>query len=171
MNFELRKWKVEDAEDVAFFANNKKIADNLRNVFPYPYTLEDALGYVTSCAENTEERQICRAIVVDGRVVGSVGIFLGNDVYEKSGEIGYWLAEQYWRKGIMSRAVGQLCKEAFERFAIERIYSEPFAYNMGSRGVLEKNGFQLEGVMRKGVCKNGKIFDYCMYSLLREDLV
>ena len=166
--FELRKWQIEDVEDVAHYANNERIAANLRNVFPYPYTLEDAEAYVGSCAENSEECQICRAIVADGHAVGSIGIFCGSDVYEKSGELGYWLAEDYWGQGMMTEAVKQICREAFEKFDIVRIYAEPFAHNTGSRRVLEKAGFSLEGIMRKGVCKKGKIYDYCMYALLRD---
>lgn len=168
MKFELRKWNLEDSQDVAYYANNKKIAANLRNVFPYPYILADAEGYIRSCVENSEERQLCRAIVVNGRAAGSVGIFCGTDVYEKSAELGYWLAEEFWGKGIMTEAVKQLCQEAFERFDIVRIYAEPFAYNTGSRRVLEKAGFSLEGIMKKGVCKNGQINDYCMYALLKD---
>ncbi len=168
MEFELRKWNLADSQDVAHYANNKKIAANLRNVFPYPYTLADAEGYIRSCVENSEERQICRAIVVNGRAAGSVGIFCGTDVYEKSAELGYWLAEEFWGNGIMTGAVKQLCQEAFDKFDIIRIYAEPFAYNIGSRRVLEKAGFSLEGIMKKGVFKNGQIQDYCMYALLKD---
>ncbi len=167
MDFKLRKWEPGDISDVAHYANNNKIAANLRDVFPYPYTFEDARGYVTACAENTEERQLCRAIVVDGHVVGSVGIFCGTDVYRKSAELGYWLAEDFWGRGIMSAAVTQLCREAFAAFDIVRIYAEPFAHNKGSRRVLEKAGFTLEGIMRQGVYKNGHVADYCMYALLK----
>ncbi len=170
MNFELRKWRHEDAADVAAVADNPKVAANLRNVFPSPYTLADAQWYVDDCVAKGDDHQITRAIVVDGRVVGSIGIFVKDDVYEKSGELGYWLGEDYWRKGITSRAAKQLCKEAFEMYPIERIFAEPFAYNAGSRGVLEKAGFTYEGTMRKGVYKNGQVFDYCMYSLLRGEL-
>lgn len=168
MEFELRKWNLADSQDVAHYANNKKISANLRNVFPYPYTLADAEGYIRSCVENSEERQICRAIVVDGHVAGSVGIFCGTDVYEKSAELGYWLAEEFWGNGIMTEAVKKLCQEAFDKFDIIRIYAEPFAYNTGSRRVLEKAGFSLEGIMKKGVFKNGQIQDYCKYALLKD---
>ncbi|UWP60760.1 GNAT family N-acetyltransferase [Ruminococcus gauvreauii] len=167
MNFELRKWKLEYIADVARYADNEKIAANLRNVFPYPYTRQDAENYVRSCAENTEERQLCRAIVAEGHTIGSIGIFCGSDVYEKSAELGYWLAEDFWGKGIMTEAVRRICREAFAAFDIVRIYAEPFAHNAGSRGVLEKAGFTLEGIMRKGVFKNGELCDYCMYSLLK----
>jgi [ribosomal protein S5]-alanine N-acetyltransferase len=170
MEFELRKWRHEDAEDVAAVANNAKIASKLRNVFPNPYTLADAQWYVDDCVEKGDDNQITRAIVVNGKVVGSIGIFVKDDVYDKSAELGYWLGEDYWRQGIMSGAAKQLCKEAFELFSIERIFAEPFATNAGSRGVLEKAGFTYEGTMRKGVFKNGELLDYCMYSLLRDEL-
>jgi ribosomal-protein-alanine N-acetyltransferase len=169
-DFVLRKWQYNDAKDIAIEANNPNIAKNLRNVFPNPYTIEDAEWYVNDCISKEGNNQITRAIEVDGKAVGSIGIFIMNDVYEKSGELGYWLSEDYWRNGITSRAVKQICKEAFAAFDIVRIYAEPYDYNMGSRGVLEKAGFTYEGTMRNGVYKNGKIFSYCMYSILREEM-
>ncbi|MCI8869412.1 MAG: GNAT family N-acetyltransferase [Lawsonibacter sp.] len=167
MEFQLRSWRREDAEDVAFFADNERIAQNLRDVFPHPYTLADARGYVDSCVEGDETRQLCRAIECGGRAVGSIGLFRGEDVYRKSAELGYWLAEDFWGKGIMTAAVRQLCAEGFARWDIARIYAEPFARNLGSRRVLEKAGFTLEGIMRQGVYKRGELRDFCMYALLR----
>lgn len=169
MDFLLREWKTEDTSSIAAVANNPKIAKNLRNAFPHPYVFADALYFVNECIQNEGKRQITRAIEVDKRAVGSIGIFLMSDVYEKSGELGYWLAEDYWRQGIMSRAVQMICREAFAKFDIVRIFAEPFADNAGSRGVLEKAGFTCEGTMRNGVYKNGEIHSYCMYSLLREE--
>lgn len=168
--FALREWKMEDAESIAVAANNPKVAERLRNVFPNPYTLADAKWYVNDCMENEGNNQIARAIVVDEKAVGSIGIFVKDDVYEKSAELGYWLSEDYWRQGIMSRAVKMICKEGFERFDIIRIFAEPFEDNAGSRGVLEKAGFTYEGMMRNGIYKNGKVHSYCMYSLLREEI-
>ena len=167
--FKLRTWKTEDAKALAQSANNLNIAKNLRNVFPNPYTLEDAVWYINDSIANVEKKQINYAIVVDGKAVGSIGIFVKDDVYEKSAELGYWLSEDYWRKGIMSKAVQIICKAAFERFDIIRIFAEPFADNAGSRRVLEKVGFICEGTMRNGVYKNGEVHSYCMYSILREE--
>lgn len=167
--FKLRSWKTEDAESLAKSADNLNIAKNLRNAFPYPYTLEAAVWYINDTIANEEKKQINYAIVVDGQAVGSIGIFVKDDVYEKSAELGYWLSQDYWRKGIMSKAVQIICKEAFERFDIIRIFAEPFADNAGSRRVLEKVGFTCEGTMRSGVYKNGEIHSYCMYSILREE--
>ena len=168
MDFELRDWRLSDINDVARYANNEKIACKLRDVFPFPYTTQDAKGYIESCISADTTKQLCQAITVDGHAVGSVGVFVGSDVYRRSAELGYWLAEEYWGKGIMTEAVRQLCKKAFGLFDINRIYAEPFAHNIGSRKVLEKAGFVLEGTMKNGVCKGNQIFDYCMYALLRK---
>ncbi len=170
MDFTLRKWKREDIPHIAASANNPSIAKNLRNAFPHPYLLADAVYFVNECIESEGQGRMTRAIEVDGKAVGSIGIFLMEDVYEKSGELGYWLAEDYWRRGIMSRAVKMICREAFARFDMIRIFAEPFADNAGSRGVLEKAGFTCEGTMRNGIYKNGEVHSYCMYSLLREEL-
>lgn len=167
MKFELRKWRSEDAESVAKFANNQKIANNLRNVFPFPYTLDDAKWYVNSCIDADATRQCTRAIVVDGEAVGSIGVFLKDDVYCKSAEIGYWLGEPFWSKGIVSESIRQICSYTFAHYDIVRIFAEPFAYNIGSRKALEKAGFQLEGILKKSVCKNDEILDSCMYALIK----
>lgn len=169
-DFKLRQWRTQDAEALAQAANNPNISKNLRNTFPNPYTLEDAVWYINDSISNTEKEQLNYAIEVDGKAVGGIGVFVKEDVYEKSAELGYWLAEDYWRKGIMSRAVQKICKEAFVAFDIIRIFAEPFADNAGSRGVLEKARFVYEGTMRNAVFKNGEIHSYCMYSILREEI-
>lgn len=168
--FILRKWRKEDATEIVIAANNPNIAANLRNTFPHPYSSEDAEWYVNDCISKEGKNQITRAIVADGRVVGSIGIFVKDDVYEKSAELGYWLSEDYWGQGIMTRAAEMICREAFAAFDIIRIFAEPFQHNTGSRRVLEKAGFTYEGTMRKGVYKNGAVYSYCMYSILREEV-
>lgn len=169
MDFILRPWRREDADDVAKYANNEKIARNLRDVFPHPYTLTDAENFVNSCVEADESRQLFRAIEVDGRAVGSISLCLGGDVYARTAELGYWLAEAYWGRGIMTEAVRQICREGFARWDIVRIYAEPFAHNAPSRRVLEKAGFTLEGILRQSVFKRYELCDSCMYALLREE--
>lgn len=170
MNFLLRPWRTEDAEDLAKAADNPKIAANLRNVFPSPYTLADANWFINDCISKGDSHGFTWAIEVDGKAAGGIGVTLLNDVYEKSAELGYWLSEEYWRQGIMSQAVQIICREAFRTFDIIRIFAEPFAHNAGSRGVLEKAGFTYEGTMRNGVYKNGQVYSYCIYSLLREEM-
>ena len=169
-SFVLRPWRRADIEAVAEAADNPNIAANLRNIFPSPYTLADAEWFVEDCIAQGETRQLMRAIAVNGRAAGSISVSRKDDVYEKSAELGYWLAEDYWGRGIMTEAVRQICREAFDRFDILRIFAEPFAENLGSRRVLEKAGFTCEGTMRNGVYKNGRVHSYCMYALLREEL-
>lgn len=166
-DFILRKWCAGDAEACAQAADNPAIAGNLRNVFPSPYTIEDAKCFIAGCIANEGRNQLLRAIEVDGRAAGSIGITVMSDVYEKSAELGYWLSEDYWSRGITTRAVQMICREAFAQLDIIRIFAQPFAHNTGSRRVLEKSGFTCEGTMRNGVYKNGAVYSYCVYSLLR----
>ena len=169
MQIDLRPWRPEDAHSVARYASNPKIAANLRDVFPHPYVHQDAVNYIESCLRADSARQLTRAIAVDGEAVGSVGAFLGSDVYRKSAEIGYWLAEPFRGRGIMPGAVIRICRESLDAFDIVRLYAEPFARNAASRRVLEKAGFRLEGILRQSVCKQGEILDSCIYGLTRFD--
>jgi ribosomal-protein-alanine N-acetyltransferase len=168
MEFKLREWRLGDTENVQRYANNPKIADKLRDAFPCPYTTEDAETYIQSCISGDQNRQLCFAIEAEGKAVGSIGIFLKDDVYRKSAEIGYWLGESFWGKGMMSSAVKQICAMAFARYDIARVFAEPFAHNVGSRKVLEHAGFELEGILRQSVYKNGCLGDSCVYALLRQ---
>lgn len=168
MEFKLVEWKNTHVENVAKYANNRKIAANLRDSFPFPYTLEDAKGYVQDCIEKGNRNQVTRAIEVNGNAVGSIGIFVRDDVYKKSAELGYWLSEEYWGQGIMGAAVKQICQEAFAQFDIVRIFAEPFANNIGSRRVLEKAGFVLEGIFKDSVYKQGQLLDSCMYAIFKD---
>jgi len=167
MQFTLREWKITDVDSVAHHANNKKIANNLRDVFPHPYTLSDAEFFVNMCINADKTKDLFLAIDVDGNAVGSIGVFKKDDVYCKCGELGYWLSEEYWGKGIITEAIKRICEIAFKKFDIQRIFAEPFATNIGSRRVLEKSGFELEGIMKNSVYKNGEILDSCMYALTK----
>ena len=170
MAFRLRPWQTSDAQSLAVAADNLHIAQWLRNAFPHPYTVADGKWYISDCLAKEGEGQMSRAIEVDGQAVGSIGIVVQSDVYAKSGELGYWLAENYWHQGIMTQAVLLICREAFETLGLLRIFAQPFADNQGSRRVLQKAGFTYEGTMRSGVYKNGQIHDYCMYALLKGEL-
>ena len=165
----LRKWDILDAGSLAWYANNERIARNLRDAFPHPYTLADAEAFIDGCAAADENAALCCAIELDGQAAGSIGLFRGSDIYRKNAEIGYWLAEEYWGRGVMTDAVRRVCAEGFQRWDIARIYAEPFADNAASRRVLEKACFTCEGTMRRGAYKNGAYRDWCMYALLRED--
>ena len=165
----LRTWRTTDAPSLAWYANEPEVAVNLRDTFPSPYGLDDAKAYIQQCRER-ENVQLCRAIIIKGEAVGSITVIPGTDIYRRSAEIGYWLAKPYWGKGLMTEIAGQICREAFERFNIVRIGAEVYSRNMGSRRVLEKNGFTLEGILRRNVFKNGKLLNSRIYGLLKDDL-
>ena len=169
MQLALVPWEEAFIPSVARYADNPRIAANLRDVFPWPYAPQDAAAFVESCIRQEGCGQLCRAIEVDGEAVGSIGLFLGSDVYRRSAELGYWLGEPFWGRGIMTAAVETMCREGFAAWDIVRIHAEPFARNAASRRVLEKAGFALEGTLRRSVYKNGEMLDSCIYALVREE--
>jgi len=164
----LRPWSIGDAGQLALIADNKKIADNLRDGFPFPYSLKDAKNWLNIILpENYPPRFF--AITVNKQLVGSIGIVTKTDIYRKNLEIGYFLAEEHWGKGIATRAIKAATSYAFKDFDIVRVYAEPFTDNQGSRKALEKAGYTLEATLKRNVIKNGIIKDSCIYSVLKED--
>lgn len=170
MNCKIRKWKLSDAKDLAVALSNTKIQDNLRDGLPYPYTEQDGIDYISAMLSADENDTLAFAITVEGKVIGSIGVFRQGNIHRQTAEVGYYIAEEYWGKGIMTEAIKQTCKQVFEKSDIIRIYAEPFAYNVASCRVLEKAGFQYEGTLRKNAVKNGKIIDMKMYSLLQTEI-
>ncbi|WP_329380355.1 GNAT family protein [Anaerofustis butyriciformans] len=166
MDFKLEKWDIKYLEDVVKHANNRHISNNLRDVFPYPYTKENAEFFIKDCINN-DINNILKAITVNGKAVGSISVIKLNDVNRKTAEIGYWIGEEFQNKGIMKKAVKMVIKEAFERMDIVRIEAEIFETNIPSRKVLQNNGFKLEGRKEKSIFKNGKIMDSLMYSIVK----
>lgn len=166
MDFELRPWCGKDAESITRYANNHRIADQLRNIFPHPYRLEDAVAFIAGCVADDDRTRCCRAIVVNSEAVGGIGVFPKGDVYRKSAEIGYWLGEPYWGRGIMSAAIRQICSHALRAYDLVRIFSEPFARNKRSCRALENAGFTHEGTLRYSVWKNGELLDSHLYALI-----
>ena len=165
MNYILRKWRLSDAADLAAALNNEKVLNNLRDGLPYPYTEQDASDYISAmlCADETST--FAYAITRNDRAIGSIGAFRQSNIHRQTAELGYYLAEEYWGRGIMTEAIRQLCAIIFDTTDILRIYAEPFAYNTGSRRALEKAGFHYEGTMKNNAVKNGKILDMALYSL------
>jgi [ribosomal protein S5]-alanine N-acetyltransferase len=164
----LRPWGITDDTQLALICDNKKIADNLRDGFPFPYSLKDARDWLNLILpENNPPRFF--AITLDKQVIGSIGIVSKTDIYRKNFEIGYFLSEKWWGKGIMTSAIKAATSYAFLNYDIVRIYAEPFSDNTGSRRALEKAGFSLEATLKRNVIKNGIIKDSCIYSVLREE--
>ena len=167
MDCVLRKWRLSDAEALATVLNNKNILNNLRDGLPFPYTKQDASDYITAMLSASQDSTFAYAITVDGHVVGSIGAFRQGNIRRQTAELGYYLAEEYWGKGIMTKAICQLCTIIFQTTDILRIYAEPFSYNTGSRRALEKASFTCEGTMKCNAVKNGKVVDMTLYSLTR----
>ena len=170
MKCRIRKWELSDAKDLAAALSNKKVQDNLRDGLPYPYTEQDGKEFISAMLSADENETFAFAITVDNTVIGSIGIFRQENIHRQTAELGYYIAEEYWGKGIMTEAVKQICAYVFAKSDIIRIYAEPFAYNIASCRVLEKVGFQYEGTLRSNAVKNGKVIDMKMYSLLRTEI-
>ncbi len=160
----LRPWQATDAESLAKHANNKKIATNLRDGFPYPYTITNAHNWLKSALI---DKNLLMAIEVDKEAVGGIGIIYKTDVYRLSAEIGYWLSEAHWGKGIMTEAVTNMVKHTFANSNIIRIYAGIFENNSASARVLLKAGFSLEATHYKAVIKGGKIMNEMIYAILK----
>ena len=166
----IRKWALSDAKELAAALSNKKVQDNLRDGLPYPYTEQDGADYISAMLSADENEIFAFAITVDEKLVGSIGIFRQGNIHRQTAELGYYIAEEYWGKGIMTEAVKQICGYVFDKSDIIRIYAEPFAYNAASCRVLEKAGFQYEGTLRSNAVKNGEVIDMKMYSLLKTEI-
>jgi RimJ/RimL family protein N-acetyltransferase len=167
----LREWKTEDAPDLVAAINNKKVLDNLRDGIPYPYTKQDAEEFIAATLNAEKGSQYAFSITYGGKVIGSIGVFRKGNVHRFTAELGYYIAELYWGKGITTEAVRQICNYVFENTDIVRIFAEPYSFNAASCRVLEKAGFQFEGTLRSNAIKNGKLTDMNMYARIREDKV
>lgn len=163
----IRTLRYADREQLTKLANNKKIWLNVRDMFPHPYTFEDAEKFIDSVKQ--QDPQVTFAIEYDFKFVGAIGMVLQRDVYRFSAELGYWIGEPYWGKGITTRAVRLLCDYAFNKLNMEKLFAGVFQGNEGSKKVLEKCGFQLEGIARKAVFKNNKFLDEYRYGKMREE--
>ncbi len=163
----LRELNFSDLDRLVLLANNKNIWDNVRDAFGHPYTEKNAEEFIQRQANSEKEKVF--AIDRNKELCGLVGLMLQNDVYRKSAEIGYWIGEPFWGEGIATKAVELIVQYAFEDLKLKRIFAGAFEYNLGSMKVLEKNGFQKEGIARMAVFKNGKFWDEHRYALLFDE--
>jgi len=161
----LRAWKRGDEESLVRHANSRRIWRNLRDAFPHPYTLADAKRWIEIA--NPAPPPLNFAIVVDGAAVGGIGLLLKEDVFRRSVEIGYWLGEEYWGRGIVTEAVRAVTDYAFATFDICRVYAGVFEWNPGSIRVLEKAGYEFECRLKKSVTKDGETIDELIYAMIR----
>jgi RimJ/RimL family protein N-acetyltransferase len=163
MNFILRPWSIKDLESLVKNGNNFNIAKNMTDKFPHPYTLENGKTFIEFATKNSPPNML--AIDVEGNAVGSIGIHPQEDIQRKNAELGYWLGEPFWGKGIISKAIPQMVEYGFKNFDITRIYARPFGTNKASQKVLEKSGFKLEAKFEKSLFKNGEFLDELVYAV------
>jgi RimJ/RimL family protein N-acetyltransferase len=164
----LRAWRPGDEEALLRHANNRAIWLQLRDRFPHPYTLKDAEWWVQFASAQQPIHSL--AIEFQGEAVGNIGIEVREDVERCSAEIGYWLGESVWGRGIATSAVRVATAYAFSTFGLTRVYAIPYARNIASRRVLEKAGFQLEGLMRRAAIKDGEVLDQLLYATTDLDI-
>lgn len=165
--FILRPLKKSDIKSIAYHANNKLVWKNLRDQFPFPYFERDAENFIKLFEGKSPVTVF--AIDVNGEAIGAAAIVLKDDVYRLNGEIGYWLGQEYWGKGIATLAVAELTRIAFDELNLLRVYAEVFGPNLASARVLEKNGFVKEAVLKKAIIKDNDIHDTVIFSKLNQN--
>lgn len=165
-SIELRDFLERDIPAIADLADNHRVSEYLTSRFPYPYTRQDAEWWVrTGC----RERGCFKAIALDGQCVGVISANFQNYEHKYSAEVGYWLGEQYWGRGIATRALEDLSALVLGGGGIVRLYARVFSPNGASIRVLEKCGYRLEGTLRKAAFKNGVFMDELLYARLRPE--
>lgn len=166
-NCDVRSWQTGDVESLAKYANNRKIWLNLRDAFPHPYTKQDARDWVRNVCQRSPETSF--AIAVDEEAVGGIGFVLHPDVERVSAEIGYWIGEPFWGRGLVADALRAVTEYAMQTHGLTRVYAVPFARNTASCRVLEKAGYVLEGRLRKSAIKDGQLTDQMQYAFIAPD--
>ena len=166
----IRPWKIEDAGDLVFHANNLNISKNLRDAFPHPYTLADAHKWLDKNLHE-DNNDATGAITIDNHIIGGIGLHPMDDVYRYNAELGYWLSEQYWNRGIMTKTVKAICAYTFENFETHRIFAGVFENNPASEKLLLNAGFTKEATLKQSIFKNGVFLSEHLYSLLKTDVV
>ena len=165
---EVRSWTADDLGSLVKHADNRKIWLNLRDRFPHPYTRRDGRDFINTARSQRPETMF--AIAVDGEAAGGIGFVQHVDVERVSAEIGYWLGEAFWGRGIVSEALVAVTKYAIDTHQLTRVYAVPYAHNDASCRVLEKAGYVLEGRLRRSAIKDGQMVDQLQYAFIAPEL-
>lgn len=163
----LKKWEHQDAKSLYAFSNTPHIAQFMRNDFAQPFLLQDAVQFISHVLVADDYPTCYRAIVYKGEVVGSIALFVQDGIHRYTAQIGYWLCESLWGKGIMTDAILQMCSLAFEEFNLIRVYAQVFEKNTSSQKALEKAGFNYELKKRRAVYKEALYHDLLIYAKTR----
>jgi RimJ/RimL family protein N-acetyltransferase len=163
MKVTFRPWNINDLNDLVALANNKNITQYMADVFPHPYTTENGKNFIDFANSNGNSRIF--AITLNDQIVGSIGLHIQTDILKKNAEIGYWLAEEYWGKGIMTEAIDQIVNYGFSNLDIVRIFARIYGTNIPSQKVIEKAKFKLEAKFEKTIFKNNEFLDELIYAI------
>ena len=158
----IRPWRLDDAESLARHANNRKVWLALRDLFPRPYTIQDAHEFLQRTISEHPAMKFC--IEIEGAAVGRIGVHPGEDMHRRTATVGYWLGEEFWGRGVMTEAVTAVTDFCFENSPLRRISAEAFANNPASARMLEKAGFIFEGRLKNDVLKDEKLLDSLLYA-------
>lgn len=161
----VRSWAASDAPSLARYANNRAIWRNLKDRFPNPYSLENAEWFIAHCLDEAPESAF--AIDVEDQAVGAIGFEHRGDIWRRSVELGYWIAQPYWGRGIATGAVRAMTEWAFDAWQVNRIWAGVFAWNPASARVLEKAGYVFEARLRNSAVKDGELVDELVYAVVR----
>ena len=162
----IRPWRMDDLPALVRHANNREVWINLRDRFPHPYTPEAGRAWIEECVADAERPVF--AIEVDDEAVGAIGIIAGEDVHRLTGEIGFWLGEQHWGRGIVTEAVRAMTDHAFRDLGLCRVHAQVYEWNPASMRVLEKAGYVREGRLRRSAIKDGRVLDTVLYAITRD---
>ena len=163
----VREWEEADAEAVVRPANDRRVWLGLRDAFPHPYGIEDGQRFIAKARAMTPRTYF--AIEVEGRVAGGIGYTLHSDVERIGAEVGYWLGQEFWGRGIATTALRLLTAHAFQAHPeLQRLWAVPYATNAASARVLEKAGYVREGTLRRSAIKDGRVLDQWMYAIVRD---
>ena len=166
MDFKLRPWKKDDLENLVKHANNFEIAKNMMDDFPHPYTQKEGEKFLEMVSK--QKPPLILAIEVEGEAAGSIGLHPQKDIIRKNGELGYWLSQTFWGKGIITKSIKQMVDYGFDKLEIERIFARPFGTNIASQKALEKAGFKLEAHLENTLYKNQEYQDELIYAIRKK---
>ena len=162
----VRPWSPADADAIVAHANNVNVAKQLRDRFPHPYTRRHALEFLQHATGGASPTNF--AIVVERQAVGGLAFVAGTDIERHSAEIGYWLGEPFWGRGITTEALVLLTDYVLTDLNMLRLFALPFTDNHASRRVLEKAGYVCEGILRASSVKGGEPRDQAVYARINE---
>ena len=165
-DWSIREWRESDLPSLVRHANNRNVWINLLDRFPHPYTRPDGEAWISLCAEAVPQTHF--AIANSEEAIGGIGVELRSGGQRRSAMIGYWLAEPFWNRGIMTLAARAMTEYAFAEFHLVRIYAPVLDWNPAPARVLEKASYSLEGRLRKSTVKDGKLADELLYAIVRE---